>query len=182
MAVCRWIFFVYICPFLMKKWSRGNKRVNKGIMKCVRFLCVFLFSALSALGAEERDSVKIYFRQGSYDLDHSLRENRVALRKILDRLEKGESYRVQRVLIIGGASPEGEEDVNKQLSGLRAKEVADYFNRRGLFRNLPEEIVALGSDWEGLFSLVLREKQIPHHKDLIHLVLNGGGKRARGET
>jgi len=163
----------------MKKWSRGNKRVNKGIMKSVRFLCVFLFSALSALGAEERDSVKIYFRQGSYDLDHSLRENRVALQKMLDRLEKGESYRVQRVLIIGGASPEGEENVNRQLAELRAREVADYFKRRGLFGNLPQKVVVLGSDWEGLFSLVSRDDQIPFRNKLINLILNGGGRSRR---
>lgn len=66
-----------------------------------------------------RDSVKIYFRQGYSILDLSIRDNRQVLERIADSLSIGYAdsvYTLKKVMVVGGASPEGTIPLNKRLS------------------------------------------------------------------
>ena len=58
---------------------------------------------------EVRDSVRIYFRQGSSALDFSIGNNEAELNRIADRLsvyQADSTYRLKNITVIGGASPE----------------------------------------------------------------------------
>lgn len=71
-----------------------------------------------------QDSVKIHFRTGYSDLDMSLGKNREVLEDIKDKLQLNADdsiyYRLQKVLVVGGASPEGSIPLNNRLSEKRA--------------------------------------------------------------
>ena len=80
------------------------------VRKHIALVITFLTLCCIAYGQEVKDSVKIYFRQGSAVLDTSIGNNRAALRRIADSLAVSYSdslyrYFLQEVTVIGGASP-----------------------------------------------------------------------------
>ena len=85
-------------------------------------------------GGVIRDSVKIHFYQGKIGLVPELRGNQKALNRIADSLRTSYAdsvYRLQKVLVVGGASPEGSVKLNKWLSEKRAGVLFDYLSRYG---------------------------------------------------
>lgn len=86
----------------------------------------------NASAQQVSDSVRIYFRQGYSVLDLDRRDNRSSLDRIAERLEAGQAdsvYRLHRIEVIGGASPEGSVPLNRRLSEKRAKVLFDYLSR-----------------------------------------------------
>ena len=79
---------------------------------------------MSAQSVDEiRDSVKIYFRQSKIDLVPSLHGNQAALDRISNSLQTDymdSVYRLRKVMVVGGASPEGSVKFNQWLSERRA--------------------------------------------------------------
>ena len=96
---------------------------------------MFCGSSVSAQVVHEvKDSVKIYFRQGKIDLVPSLRGNDSALGRIADSLRTNYAdsvYQLRKVLVVGGASPEGSVQINRWLSEKRAAVLFDYLSRYG---------------------------------------------------
>ncbi len=136
------------------------------------FCCV----CVSAQNVQEvQDSVKIYFKQGKIDLLPDFKDNQKALKRISDSLTTSYAdsiYQLQRVLIIGGASPEGGVNRNKWLSEKRAAVLFDYLSR---YRELPDSLrstVFLGRDWRGLIRLVQDDPKVPYKEETLDL-LNG---------
>lgn len=88
---------------------------------------------MSAQSVDEiRDSVKIYFRQSKIDLVPSLRGNQAALDRISNSLQTDymdSVYRLRKVMVVGGASPEGSVKFNQWLSERRAGVLFDYLSR-----------------------------------------------------
>ena len=97
---------------------------------CILLVPIIVLSLnINGQAQEIRDSVRIYFRQGYSTLDLSIHNNREALNRIADNLEVGYSdsiYTLQKILVVGGASPEGSIPLNRRLSEKRAKSVFDY--------------------------------------------------------
>ena len=90
-------------------------------MKVKRVIFFWLWLCVSYVSAQTiQDSVKIQFWQGKTELDMDLGSNRLVLEEIKEKLQlnKDDSiyYRLQKVLVVGGASPEGSITLNKHLS------------------------------------------------------------------
>ena len=124
-------------------------------------------------GQEVQDSVKIYFRQGYSILDMSIRDNRDALDRIADSLQMGYTdsvYRLQRIQVVGGASPEGTIPLNKRLSEKRANVLFKYLSK---YRMLPDSLTTftfLGRDWNGLARLVEQDPDVPYREETLEFL------------
>lgn len=124
-----------------------------------------MFCCCLASAQNLHDSVKIHFRQGKHNLDAGFRNNAHTLEKI-DR----SVYRLERVEVIGAASPEGSIPLNKRLSERRANVIYDYLSRYG---NLPDSLKTfrfLGRDWWGLVRLVKADNKVPYWQESVALV------------
>ncbi len=135
---------------------------------------MFCGSNLSAQVVHEvKDSVKIYFRQGKIDLVPSLRGNDSALGRIADSLRTNYAdsvYQLRKVLVVGGASPEGSVQINRWLSEKRAAVLFDYLSRYG---ELPDSLKTthfLGRDWNGLIRLVKDDPKLPYREETLALL------------
>lgn len=141
----------------------------------VRSICIILI--LLVLGTcevcsqEVRDSVWIHFRQGRSVLDASLQDNRRALDRIADSLSYSYTadsvYRLVKVVVTGGASPEGSVSLNERLSRRRAAVLFDYMSR---YEELPDSLMVfryLGRDWQGLLRSVRQDTEIPFRDETV---------------
>ena len=119
------------------------------------------------------DSVKIYFRQSKIDLVPSLNNNKAALDRIVDSLSTSYAdsvYKLQKVLVVGGASPEGSVKFNKWLSEKRAGVLFDYISH---YSPLPDSLMTthfLGRDWNGLIRLVENDAEVPYREETLALL------------
>lgn len=132
-------------------------------MKQSIILCA-IFCGPMVFAQQIQDSVRIYFRQGYSVLDPHRRGNEAALQRIADSLQTGYAdsiYRLCRIEVVGGASPEGSVALNRRLSERRAKVLFGYLSRYG---NLPDSLMTftfLGRDWRGLIRLVENDPNVP---------------------
>lgn len=119
-----------------------------------------------------QDSARIYFKQGKIELIPTLRENQSALNRIADTMRityADSAYQLRKILVVGGASPEGSVKFNRWLSEKRAKVLFDYLSRYG---ELPDSLRTthyLGRDWNGLIRLVENDPQLPYRKETFYM-------------
>ncbi len=150
-------------------------------------LIVTLFASFGIVKAQEvKDSVKIHFRQGRSELDASIRENREALNRIADSLNYNHIvdsiYRLKKVVVTGGASPEGSVAINERLSRRRADVLFNYLSR---YAELPDSLMVfrfLGRDWEGLLQSVRQDPKVPYRKETIAFLEDVIEKSKGGES
>lgn len=134
---------------------------------------------------EVRDSVKIYFRQGKIDLVPSLSGNQSALDRIADSLRTSYAdsiYRLQKILVVGGASPEGSVKLNEWLSEKRAGVLFDYLSRYGELPDSLKTTEFLGRDWNGLIRMVEDDPQVPYKEETLVLLHEIAGEVRDGIT
>lgn len=133
---------------------------------------------------EARDSVKIHFRQGKIELDPEFRNNRESLNRIADSLRTSYAdsvYRLQKILVVGGASPEGSVKLNKWLSEKRAGVLFDYLSRYGTLPDSLKTTDFIGRDWNGLIRLVENDPEVPYREETLALLREIAGG-ARGDA
>lgn len=140
-------------------------------MKHVLFLLLFYCGIVSA--QENCDTVRIHFRQGDAQLDLSFGDNRAALEGIVQRLweKRGNpALRLERLVYVGGASPEGSVAINRRLSEKRARALFGYLAR---YVSLPDSMTAsefVGRDWEGLLRLAEQDEGVPFRAEALALL------------
>ena len=130
------------------------------------------------------DSVKIHFRQAYSTLDLSIRDNREALDRIADSLDGSYAdsiYRLRRIVVIGGASPEGSVPLNIRLSEKRADRLFSYLSKYGALPDSLKEVRHLGRDWQGLLALVEADPKVPHREQTIEFLRDIIARCADGE-
>ncbi|MBE6195834.1 MAG: DUF3575 domain-containing protein [Rikenellaceae bacterium] len=130
------------------------------------------------------DSVKIYFRQAYSTLDLSIRNNREALDRIADSLEGGYAdsiYQLRRIVVIGGASPEGSVPLNIRLSEKRADRLFGYLSKYGDLPDSLKEVRHLGRDWQGLLALVEADPKVPYREQTIEFLKEIIARSVNGE-
>lgn len=136
---------------------------------------IFLFALLQfpfvASAYETKDSVRVYFRQGKTDIDTGRHENagasigRMTWRFLTDGPDS--TFRINRILVVGGASPEGSIALNRWLSEQRAEKLYDRICR---YYPLPDSLktsVFLGRDWTGLYRLVQNDENVPYRDEAL---------------
>lgn len=147
-------------------------------MNIIRKTCLFaLFFYCCALSAQTAsricDSMKIHFRQGKTDLVPSFSDNEASLEKISDKLRVSRAdsvYRLQRILIVGGASPEGSVSLNRWLSEKRAGALLDYLSRYGELPDSMKTVKFIGRDWDGLLLLAENDPKLPYRTETLELL------------
>lgn len=119
------------------------------------------------------DSVLINFRQSKWDLDKNIGTNAAALRGIESRLTdvlNDSVYRLRRVTVIGGASPEGSVKLNKSLSEHRAATLFGWFDKFNQLSDLDKTFIFLGRDWEGVLREAEKDPNIPYRDETLALL------------
>lgn len=111
------------------------------------------------------DSVKIYFHQGKHKLEPDFKTNR----QTLDRIDRS-VFRLKKVEVVGGASPEGSVPLNKRLSEKRAQVLFDYLSRYGNLSDSSKITRFLGRDWQGLLRLVKSDPEVPYQQESVALI------------
>ncbi len=122
---------------------------------------------------EVKDSVQIYFHVGKAYLDTSWRGNGEALGKIVSNLKNNRSdsiFRLQKILVVGAASPEGSIALNKSLSEKRAATLFEYMSQ---YQTLPDSLKQtnfIGRDWESLLALAEKDPKLPYREETLGML------------
>lgn len=98
-----------------------------------------------------RDTLTFRFGAGQATLASALSENKEAFAS-LDSLVR-QHIRIERITVIGHASPEGGEARNRQLAQARAEALKEYLRTRHPELLLPDSLFTVrseGEDWEGI--------------------------------
>ena len=134
-------------------------------MRTIIGILIGLMGCGLASAQVQKDSVKIYFHQGKHILEPAFKSNQQMLDKI-DRLV----FKLEKVEVIGAASPEGSVQLNERLSQKRAQELFNYLSRYG---NLPDSLKTtrfIGRDWRGLLRLVEADPNVPYQQEAVRLI------------
>ena len=104
-------------------------------MRAIHCLLTTIALSLAALASAQeiqRDSVKVYFRQGKSDFDPFYESN---IRRLTDFTNKAKILQrdtlvtLERVMVMASASPEGSYAVNERLAYHRAQNIAQYLHQ-----------------------------------------------------
>lgn len=118
----------------------------------------------------DTSALSVYFRFDSAKIDTSYMENGVTLDTVLALLSKP-YFTHDTLTITAAASPDGKSGYNLILSRRRAESVRDY-----LLRSVPGltadriRIDAVGEDWAGLKSLVLKDSRFPNREIVLDII------------
>lgn len=122
------------------------------------------------------DSIDIHFRLSSSDLDPYFDGNGERIDSLIRRLKqlsgRDSTFVISALRVIGSASPEGSEKINRILSEKRARALFDYFAK---LITLPDSITDfeyLGRNWKGLYSLVASDHDVPYQSEVLALLRN----------
>ena len=100
------------------------------------------------------------------------------IRKMIDELKSDPNVKVNRLDIIGYASPEGTLAANKRLSEGRAMALRDYLAYRYDFPRNQYYIVFGGENWDGLIK-ALETSSMKDKETFIHIIKNTGDDALR---
>lgn len=120
------------------------------------------------------DTLHVYFPQNKAVLNPEFRSNGIALKDFTDEFHKMKDTpgsKVRSVLIVSGASPEGNVELNRRLSDSRAQAVLDYLLEQKLLDPSEVSVESRGIDWKGLYD-IMEYSQLPY-KDAVMEIING---------
>ena len=130
----------------------------------------------NAYAASIQDSLRttIYFRPGYSLLELSYRDNAAnmkALTQGIQTIKGNPCVQLQHIRILSAASPEGNSALNKRVAKRRGERLRDYLKETLVLPDSIFTVSSAGEDWQGLASLIAREKtpwrnkalQIIHH-------------------
>ena len=148
--------------------------MSVGKMRKILYIIIGLLSYCHVSAQNIQDSVKINFRVGKTYLDMDLGENRKVLEDIKEKLQLNADdsiyYRLHKVLVVGGASPEGSISLNKRLSEKRAETLFNYLAQYGTFPDSLRHYTFIGRDWEGLLRLAEQDLNLPDRDETLALL------------
>ena len=140
--------------------------------KYILYLCVMiqLLFGNDIIAQVKKDSVKVHFRQGYSILDTSYGENASSLCSIIEAVRDrraGNSYRLNRIEIVGAASPEGTVYLNNRLSYKRANVLFNYIDRHEDLPDSMRKITPVGRDWRTLILMVEEDPDVPYKNETL---------------
>lgn len=132
------------------------------------------FSLAAQTDAAKHETVKVYFRQGSKNIDPNYMNNGEALNQLASLLEpyvldgtKGKG----RIQIMSSASPEGSANTNNTLVEQRNRAITDWMSKR-FNVELGYELSILGIDWDTLLALVESTPGVPSKEEVLNILRN----------
>ena len=155
------------------------------IRYCLLAALLLLPALCPAQEVLQRDSVKVYFQQGKSKFDPIFKENVWRLSELSNRvkqLQRDSLARIERVQVIGAASPEGSQEINRRLTHERARSILEYIRPHLQFEEENFEVAFNQLDWVYLESLVRDDAGVPYRDEVLRLIgerdLDGLKKKA----
>ena len=117
----------------------------------------------NAYAASIQDSLRttIYFRPGYSLLELSYRDNAAnmkALTQGIQTIKGNPCVQLQHIRILSAASPEGNSALNKRVAKPRGERLRDYLKETLVLPDSIFTVSSAGEDWQGLASLIAKEK------------------------
>lgn len=115
-------------------------------------------------------SVPIYFQIGKSTIDPTFMGNREHMERFVKTLREilsNPDYVVNKVRVVGMASPDGTRERNEELAGARARSLADFLIRETGISEDKIEVVNGGENWDGLFAMIEASKDIPDKAKML---------------
>ena len=119
-------------------------------------------------------TTSVRYKSGSSNLDLSFSSNAINTDKIINGINlinKDSRTRLEKITIVGFASPEGNNQQNMKLAENRANALSQYLQQK---MNIPEatfEIQSGGEDWTGLLELV-KQSDMNYKEEVIDIITN----------
>ena len=116
----------------------------------------------------------VYFERGESSYDALKGPNAKRLELFAERvreLHRDSTSVIYGMHILGGTSPEGNTDVQKELSKKRIEWMADLFRPYGFLSDYPSQTTELGIDWDGLEHLV-ETSNMPSREQTLDILRN----------
>lgn len=135
------------------------------------FSILALFS-ISSVARETVDSVSLYFRQSDSEIDTTYMDNGKNLKKMAEPYRgcPDSTYYIKHIHVDGAASPEGNVNINRNLSKRRARKIFNYFSETDTLTAPTVSFTYLGRDWKGLAAMIANNPEVPYRSDVINLI------------
>lgn len=143
---------------------------------------IALMIASLASAQVQRDSVKVYFRQGKSDFDPFYEGNIRRLTEFTNKakgLQRDTLVTLDRVMVIASSSPEGSPEVNERLAYNRANQIANYLHQNLRFDENAFEVYFNDLDWALFEKLVQEDHYVPMRRELLGLIRERDLKRIK---
>ena len=130
---------------------------------------------------QEIGNAYLDFPRGNHEIIANFRNNPVELAKIdkmIRTIATNKDITVQRVYMVGYASPESSVKFNTELSHDRAEALMRYFRNNSSIPSSMFEARTGGEDWNGLRAL-LEDFPIPNKSEIFHIMNTVGDLDAR---
>lgn len=129
----------------------------------------------------ETRSARLQFRQGSHNIDPKFKNNAQELddvRNSIQVVRENNDLTVTGVYVTGYASPEGEFNMNMELSERRAKAFTEYV--KDDIKSIDPSLYHVawkGEDWEGLRTEVLKYPKLLKIDEVLAIIDNCGSDK-----
>lgn len=150
-------------------------------MKRILLVCLITlllpFVADAQTNVEKKESVRVYFRQGSAALEPGYLGNAAALDQLAELLkpylsESSDTATGEgRVRIASSVSPEGSTGTNERLINARAKVISDWISKK-FHVQIGYVIDSMGIDWQALEQLVAEADDLPYRDEVLEILRN----------
>lgn len=126
--------------------------------------------ALDTLVVSSRVQSNVDFKVNLYDVDRGYHGNDAKIEDILVKMDSmaGNPWmRVNRITVVGAASPEGPYGNNVRLAENRAKALLSILRERYSFPDSIYSVSIVPEDWEGMRIILEKDSTIPYAGDVV---------------
>ncbi len=144
-------YYVYVAPWLpiISDDVRELENMSKYGKLLIPIEDYTAFDPNIALGSD-RESESIIFELDKSNINTAFRDNGEKLNRIvemMDYIQKDSYLEVEKIRIVGAASPEGPYDRNERLAASRVKSLKDYIQSRVPINEKTFETIAIAEAW-----------------------------------
>ena len=173
-----------IAPHLFTPPHKGKTLIINLLQRLITFVALFMAvfdgaasSPVPSAGSDREimtDSTRINFRQSQSTLDLSLDGNRERLDNLIRHIQEisgqDSTFVISTLRVIGSASPEGSEEIDRRLSEKRAQVLFDYFAAHITLPDSITDFEYLGRNWKGLYTLVASDRAVPSQSEVLAML------------
>lgn len=135
--------------------------------------CVASETTTDSISISAQAQANIDFKVNLTNFDKTYHDNDRALEQILARIDSmvlDPSMRVERITVVGTASPEGPFEGNIRLATNRAKTLIELLRQRYSFPDSIYAISTIPEDWDGMRLMLLEESSIPYAEVIVKFI------------
>ena len=155
-----------------------NNNIIKGMLIV---LLLFAGNAFFVSAQHRSDTLTVYFRLGSAELDMNYRQNGERFQRFIKNVEQIQKlYSNEYIVDIdyhASASPEGPFNLNNKLATKRMEALSSVIHKALANDETAVDIANISEDWEGLYKMVQADENVPY-RDEVMIVIFDGGKTA----